>query len=263
MRPVRRSRVAAGWAAPRAATQTLQGLGARPPGGWTRMDHGIEEYFRQRSHCRRRVALTAVGTGLVLLATIAVLQAPMIAGALRDTEVMRFGFAGPTRYVRLLRQEAEIGGSGMMQSVGHVNAVPQMRGGGGNRRPVQLTHDPREHRAKFSDPGPGAGDLVARALASQGRMPMFQSDELVIEKLVRPVVPDELREHDFESRVRVLALIDTTGTVVEAEVMQTCGEPKLDRASERAVLQCKFRPYREKGELRSVYAVFNWKIVVE
>ena len=91
-------------------------------------------------------------------------------------------------------------------------------------------------------------------------MPIFQSDELVIEELVRPVYPEDARERGIEGRVAVIAHVDTLGRVVEAEVMNPSGEAQLDAASRAAVLRCRFRPYRtgDRGPAQEVYAVFRF-----
>ena len=116
--------------------------------------------------------------------------------------------------------------------------------------------EPGRTGPRVRGPGEAPQTLVARALAGQGRVPIFQSDELIIEQLVRPEYPEDARQRGIEGKVKVLALVDTAGKVVEAEVMTASGEPQLDRAAEVAVRRCRFRPYQVGGERREVYAVF-------
>jgi TonB family protein len=106
--------------------------------------------------------------------------------------------------------------------------------------------------------GESGNDLVARAIASRGQVPVMQSSELVIEELVRPEYPEEARRRDIEGHVAVLALVDTLGNIAEAQVMNPSGERSLDEAARAAVLRCRFRPYREDGKLTEVYAVFRF-----
>jgi protein TonB len=117
----------------------------------------------------------------------------------------------------------------------------------------------RERRGPAMDGlGESGHDLLSRALAEEGRVPIFQSDELIIEQLVRPQYPEDARSRGIEGRVAVLARVDTLGQVVEAEIMNASGELQLDAASRAAVLQCRFRPYRVDGAPREVYAVFRF-----
>src|SRR2546422_833171 len=89
---------------------------------------------------------------------------------------------------------------------------------------------------------------VSRALPSQSQVPIFQSNDLIIERLVRPTYPEDARDQGLEGKVAVLARVDTAGQVIEAEVMTGSGALQLDRAAEEAVRQCRFRPYRVAGE---------------
>jgi TonB family protein len=145
-----------------------------------------------------------------------------------------------------------------MRDVGKVKPVRARRGEEGepisSRRAKRTT---QRHERAF-DAGEETGDLMSRAIASKGHVPVFQSDELIIERLVRPIYPDEVRDRGVEGRVAVLALVDTSGTVVDAEVVTASGEPQLDHAAEAAARQCRFRPYRVHGEAREVYAMFRY-----
>jgi len=53
-------------------------------------------------------------------------------------------------------------------------------------------------------------------------------------------------------------LVDTAGRVASVDIMASTGERALEKAATEAVWQCQFRPYRVKGEVREVYAVFRF-----
>jgi TonB family protein len=224
------------------------------------MEHGVEAYFIERARATRRVAAINAALSLAAFALLLLAQLPFAQRVLRRPDVMRFGFEGPTRYVQLVQIEASPGSAMPLMDVGKVNAHTT-RGGGDEGALKAAAHArPRRDRRGPSTEGIGEAeeDLLARALANQGRVPIFQSDELVIETLVRPQYPEDAHNRGIEGRVAVLAHVDTLGHVVEAEVMNASGEPQLDDASKVAVLQCRFRPYRVDGAAREVYAVFRF-----
>jgi TonB family protein len=148
-----------------------------------------------------------------------------------------------------------------MKHVGEVKPAVARRGKGGEAVRTTTKAQTSESRI-FTDPGEMLGSLAARALASQGRVPVFQSDELVIEFLVKPVYPERMRDRGIEGRVSVLALVDTTGSVVDAEIVTASGAAELDEAAFAAARQCRFRPYRVGGEAREVYAVFRYRFTL-
>jgi TonB family protein len=174
---------------------------------------------------------------------------------------LRFGYEGPTRYVHLLQVEAEPGRPDALTNVGRVTPLAGARkgGGGGEAVAARVTRHLRSSPSNRTGPGDDVQNLAARALATQGRVPIFQSEELIIEHLVRPVYPDKARERGIEGRVAVLAHVDTMGVVMEAEVLTPSGEVELDHAAEMAVRQCRFRPYRVAGAPQEVYAVFRFR----
>jgi TonB family protein len=224
------------------------------------MKHGTQAFFEERARSQRRVALLSVVVGGVLFAGIAAFQIAGVRKAAKDTiPILRFGIAGEKRIVPLVRIEAAAGLEDPLRDVGDL--VIQRAGGGrgvGQAKPG-LVPKPAEHTGpRIRGPGDEAHDLVTRALQSQGRVPIFQSEELVIEHLVRPEYPAEMREQGVEGKVSVIALIDTAGRVVDAEVMNASGSSQLDRAAEVAVRQCLFRPYLQEGARREVYAVFRF-----
>lgn len=224
------------------------------------MKHGSQAFFEERTRSQRRVATLSVLVGVCCMAGIAALQITAVRSvAERAIPGLRFGIEGKERIVPVVRIEASAGLDEPLRDVGQVVMTVAGGGRGGGVPKLARAHRPVEHTGpRVRGPGDEAHDLVARALASQGRVPIFQSEELVIETLVRPVYPEALREKGIEGKVSVIALVDTAGRVVDAEVMAASGEPLLDQVSEDAVRQCVFRPYREEGALREVYAVFRF-----
>jgi TonB family protein len=198
--------------------------------------------------------------GGVMLAGIGVAQIPAVKEALyRVIPELRFGLAGPTRFVPVVKLEARVSRDEPLKYVGDVR--PRAAGGGRGGGAPRAAPSPRA--AERSGPrlrstGDEAHDLVRRAIASQGQVPIFQSEELVIEHLERPEYPEDVRARGVEGKVSVIALVDTLGRVIDAEVMTESGEPQFDRAAESAVRLCRFRPYLESGARHEVYAVFRF-----
>lgn len=220
------------------------------------MSHGSAAYFDEHGRNERRVAALSLVVGLALLAPLLAMRVTPLGERVRNLPFLRFGFAGPPRYVELMQIEANPTNLSRAQDVGKIT---KSKSGdrGQSRRP-----SPAAGQVKIASV-PGAlgdigNDLVARALASQGSVPVVQSSDLVIEDLVRPEYPEAARQRGFEGHVAVLALVDTLGNVAEAEIMSPSGDPNMDTASRQAVLRCRFRPYRANGQVTEVYAVFRF-----
>jgi TonB family protein len=222
------------------------------------MQHGIEAYFIERKREARRLSALALSIALTILVGLLCCEIPFIQRAIHRSDVMRFGFEGPPRYVQMVQLEAVPGLREPLIDLGQVRSVASRRGGGGQSEPKHSRQNKSDPRLNFKGEGDANQNLVARALANQGRVPIFQSTELVIEELVRPEYPEDARDRGIEGRVSVLAHVDTLGRVVEAEVMGPSGRHDMDQASWDAVMHCKFRPYRVEGEAREVYAVFRF-----
>jgi len=225
------------------------------------MDHGIQAYYEEAHRSARRVSLIALGVACLYLVALLVWLIPPLQRRIEESPVLRFGFQGPTRFVNLLQVEARPGRRQALTDVGKVESSGARRGGGGG------TPDPGARRAGSKDdpslPGEGIGDaeqdLVRRALSGETGLPVFQSEDLILDHLVRPIYPEEAQEKGIEGRVSVMARIDTLGNVVEAAVMERSGSSQLDRAARTAVLQCRFLPYRGRdGKISEVFAVFRF-----
>jgi TonB family protein len=100
-------------------------------------------------------------------------------------------------------------------------------------------------------------DLLAKARMVAIDGPIIRSEDLVIERLVRPDYPEEAREKNVEGIVELVALVDTSGSVQQIQIVGGTREPMLEDAATRAILQCRYRPYRVKDEARRVWAAFR------
>jgi TonB family protein len=113
-------------------------------------------------------------------------------------------------------------------------------------------------RKTFEGDGESAQDLAMRSVTRLTGVPVFQSEELVIDRLVKPEYPPSLLEKNVEGKVTLQALVDTVGNVVEVQLITSTGETLFEKAAEEAVWLCRFHPYRAGGEASEVYAVFRF-----
>jgi TonB family protein len=221
------------------------------------MLHGIHEFYLERARFERRLALTTIAVSLMLLGALWLASLPAVRRRI-PIEVERFGFEGRDQFVRRI----------MLETAGplNLNARPGMtlihqqaaRGGararGRSRSPqaIPVMNDRR------SGPGDSPEDLLARARAIYRSAPVIQSEDLVIEQLIKPLYPEDARNRNIEGKVALVALVDTTGRVANVDVMDSTGERQFEQAAAEAMWQCRFRPYRVRGEVHEVYAVFRF-----
>jgi TonB family protein len=220
------------------------------------MQHGILGYFDERARFERRVSLITIGVGLALCGALGLARAPVVRRALIDSA--RFGFEGPTQYVRRITLQQYTGVSRERRDLGKVEPRYARRGGEVRGEPSRSPHARPETRPRLRGPGFADADLVSRAASRLANVPVVRSEELVIDRLVRPQYPEQMLEKNIEGKVTLQALIDTVGRVVDVDVLTSTGESQFERAAEDAVRQCVFRPYRLAGEIREVYAVFRF-----
>ncbi len=219
------------------------------------MRHGIDGYFREIAEFQRRLSVLGAAVCAAVLAVLVALRQPAVREALGDPK--RFGFEGPDQYVE--RILLEIRGPEEQIGANTVNVAPvSLREGGGRRESAVEGMQPAPEGPRR---GQGSGEdeftLEARlrALALEG--PVVQSEDLVVENLVRPNYPEEAREKDIEGLVELVALVDTTGRVIQVEIIGGTHQPLLEHAATTAVLQCRYRPYRVRDNLERVWAYFR------
>lgn len=218
------------------------------------MVHGISGYFRERECTARRVSLTTLALSLLALLLMNAARLPIVRRALTDTA--RFGFEGPNQYVRRITLQEFQGRGPMLSDLGRIQPRSGRRGGDpsprrrGEGRPVV--------RMPVRGPGEAGSNLPARIVSRYANVPVVRSEDLVIDRLVRPEYPRILLDKNIEGKVTLQALVDTVGRVIEVEVLASTGENLFEQAAEEAVRQCRFRPYRPGGEASEVYAVFRF-----
>lgn len=90
------------------------------------------------------------------------------------------------------------------------------------------------------------GDDLAPRRASRATM---QSEDFAILKLVPPIYPEISILQNVEGRIRVSALVDTKGEVVDIKVVETGVDLFCEDAVRFALKQWRFKPYRRRGRL--------------
>jgi TonB family protein len=219
------------------------------------MTYGSEQYFAERSRFEARLSALTAGIAALMLALLLAITHSPVRRVINDPE--RFGFEGPENYVRRIELETYGNARGESNVQHGLQYVPRVRRGGGTgRERVPL----RQSAPLFSHgplgPGEAPNDLLARAMRRTSSVPLVRSEELVFVRLVRPPYPDEAKRRGIEGRFSVLALIDTSGRVVEVEVQSVDPQGLLEREAAAAVMQCVIRPYRVDGVPREIVARF-------
>ena len=220
------------------------------------MRHGIDAYFDEISRFQRRLAAFGVSVSVIVLLAMFILQQPAVVETMDDPK--RFGYEGQEQYVERILLEMR----GPEEQLGSnmVNLAPvSRRKGGGQRKTSDEGLKPAPTSQVKGGEGSGADEMTLearlRALALEG--PLIQSTDLVVENLVRPEYPEEARDLDIEGMVELVALVDTTGSVVQVEIIGGSRQPLLDHAATTAVLQCRYRPYRIREDVEPVWAYFR------
>jgi len=218
------------------------------------MEHGVAGYFLERTRFERRVSLLTLGVSGLFLTCLLLAATPPVHRTM-ERATMRFGYEGPTQYVRRITVRQYQGQSQFLSQLGRVNPSQARRGGDTSRR----RSDPKSARAEFRPRLPGAGsaseDLVLRSTSRAAGVPVVQSQDLIIDHLVVPEYPLLLAEKNVEGKVTLQALIDTVGSVVDVQIMASTGELLFERAAVKAVWECRFRPYRLRGVPSEVYVL--------
>ena len=216
--------------------------------------HGIDTYFGEFIANRRRVStvLLVVSCTLAALLALAGRHASEMA-----KDAKRFGFEGRDEYVERIRLEEMANHDSPGQfAITYLTAEARK---GGKKVEHHFPHPsaPVEVQDKSTGVGYDDDDIIAKARMLSLRGPVIHSEDLIIEKLVRPDYPEEAREKNIEGVVELVALVDTTGSVEEIQIVGGTREPMLEHAAAKAILQCRYRPYRVRDEARRVWAAFR------
>ena len=218
------------------------------------LTHGIDTYFGEFFANRRRVATVLLAVSAIMAAILVVAGRRVTSEVLVDPK--RFGFEGPKQWVERVRLEqmATYEAPGLFQ-ITYLTAESRK----GGRKPKHISSNPQADPVIQKQVGTGEDeqDLLAKARMLSLDGPVIRSEELVIEKLVRPDYPEEAREKNIEGTVELVALVDTTGSVLSIQIVGGSRDPMLEHAAAKAILQCRYRPYRVEDEARRVWAAFR------
>lgn len=218
------------------------------------LTHGIDTFFREYFASRRRVATVLLVVSGSLLGLLL-----LVGRRVEESDILdprRFGFEGPKQWVDRIRlEELARQESPGLYAVTYLTAEARKGGKKQERRPG----NPQPAPTTENRPGEGDAerDLLARARMLARDTPVVRSEDLVIERLVRPEYPNEAREKNIEGVVEALALVDTTGSVLQIQIVGGSGEPLLEHAAAKAILECRFRPYRVEDQARRVWAAYR------
>jgi TonB family protein len=220
------------------------------------MVHGVTGYFLERARFERRVSLLTLVVSFGALSVLGLAHTPMAKRLLNRT--VRFGYEGPDQYVRRITVLQSEGTSSRLSDLGQVSPRVERKGGASATKRRAGAGQPTPTAHVFG-PGSADRDLVARSVARSANVPVVRSEDLVIDRLVKPAYPEKLLAQNIEGKVMIQALVDTVGKVIEVQIMASTGERQFERAAEDAVWQCRFRPFRRVGESPTeVYAVFRF-----
>jgi TonB family protein len=218
------------------------------------LTHGIEVFFSELAAHRRRVAMmllvVSVGFGLMV-----VVAGRRVTSEMLD-DPLRFGFEGPKQWVERIRlEELAARESPGLYAITYLTAESRK---GGEKPKNRSSHPQAAPQARTApSEGDAPDDVLARArmLALEG--PVVRSEELIIERLVRPEYPEEARSRNIEGIVEMVALVDTSGSVLQIQIVGGTREPLLETAAAKAILECRYRPYRVRDHALRVWAAYR------
>lgn len=217
------------------------------------LSHGIDTFFGEFAANRRRVALVLLGVSALLGLTMWLTGRRMVSEVMDDPK--RFGFEGPQQWVDRIRlEELAARESPGLYAITYLTAEARKGGKRANRSSHPNT--PPEVK-KAPGTGDAEDDLLAKARMLMLEGPVVRSEDLIIERLVRPDYPEEARQRNIEGIVEVVALVDTTGRVLQIQIVGGTREPLLETAAAKAILECRYRPYRVDDHARRVWAAYR------
>lgn len=218
------------------------------------LTHGIQHYFDELAAHSRRVAEVLLVVSAIGGVIVAIWGRRMASEVLDDP--MRFGYEGPEQWVERIRLE-ELSRQDT-PGVYMITYLTLESKKGGKKQGERSSH-PNAAASINNSTGLGDDDsdllAMARMLAIDG--PLVRSEDLIIERLVRPVYPDEARDKGIEGLVELVALVDTSGLVQQIQIVGGTRDPLLERAAASAILECRYRPYRVAEHTQQVWAAFR------
>jgi TonB family protein len=219
------------------------------------MTHGSQHYFEERARFEARLAAITFAVAVSFLAVLLLFEATPIRELLNDPE--RFGFEGPSNFQQRIELENFMARANQSEGLGLEYTPRAVRGGGGSPHGRSRSHEGKPV-PQLGPLGPGDENISQRQRSARrmSSVPLVRSDELIFERLVRPSYPDEALAKGIEGRFAVLALIDTTGRVVDVQVQSGDPEGLLEREAAAAVRECVIRPYRVNGVAQQIVARF-------
>ena len=228
------------------------------------MMHGVVGFFIERRRAARRVALIAVSLAVAGLLPLFALLLPPFQRPMREMirQTARFGYEGPEQFMRRITLEQRPGNTIVTREMGSIATRNARTGGALRARKIRDRRAPPEVRPNLVGPGTSDQDLLARAVSRLANIPVVQSEDLVIEYASTPLYPQDQIDRGIEGRVMVQALVDTTGRVVDVQLLASTGVTPFERSVAEAVRQYRFHPYRPLGFSREVYAIvrFSFRI---
>ena len=224
------------------------------------MMHGVQGYFVERARSTRRVAALALALGTLVLGSLLALMLPTFKRPLDEMarETARFGFEGADQYVQRITLQQLEGSSPVLRDIGAVDERRERAGGRVRARRQNHPSAIPETNSQALGPGQSDQNMTMHAVSRQANVPVVRSNDLVIEYASLPVYPEAESERGIEGRVMVQALIDTTGRVVDVQLLGSSGIGAFERSAAEAVWQYRFRPYRPSGMPSEVYAIFRF-----
>ena len=231
------------------------------------MPDRIQSHFIERARNIRRLSLLAAAIAVAFFAALGLGRLPPVERALKTlNDPIRWGYEGPEQYVRRITLQQAPGDARPLRDVGAIRERSARRGGTRTRATSKLPTAQPVTRHTVLGIGDAPEDLIARALNSRPDVEVVQSQDLVAINVVQPVYPQRAYDDDIEGRVAAVALLDTTGRVIEVQVQVLMDNPVIGRelgeAVSDAVWRSRFRPYHVKGEVRDVWVKFTFNFTI-
>ncbi|HKQ57202.1 MAG TPA: energy transducer TonB [Candidatus Eisenbacteria bacterium] len=224
------------------------------------MTHGVEAYFVERRRTQRRVSVLAASLAVAILSPIVATNLPLFRRPVRDLvdQTARFGYEGPDQFVRRINFQQVQGTSAATREMGAIDTKHARPGGAVRGRRTHHPNAPPEVRKNVVGPGTADADMMERAVSRLANVPVVQSEDLIIVYASTPEYPLIESVRGVEGKVMVQALVDTTGRVVDVQLLASTGVASFERSVSEAVWQYRFRPYRVADTPREVYAILRF-----